>query len=378
MNLFSIRRFWAMVMKEFVQMKRDRLTFGMIIGIPLAQLVLFGFAINTNPKRLPTGIVPAQSDEFSRAVVVALLSSEYFSVLDENMSEAEAEEALTVGDLQFVLHIPPDFGRDLLRGEHPSLLLESDATDPMATANAVSALKVLAQQSIDKALSRGALNDLLPIPEPANVIIHARYNPEAISQYNIVPGLLGVVLTMTMVIITSLAITREKERGTMEHLLATPLHPVEVMLGKILPYILVGYIQIGLILLAALLIFNVPMTGSVPLLLACSFVFVVANLAMGITFSTIARNQLQAVQMSVFFFLPSILLSGFMFPFLGMPKWAQAVGSILPLTHFVRLVRGILLKGNDFQAVIHHLWPVALFCVCALAIALKRYRQTLD
>jgi ABC-2 type transport system permease protein len=367
-----------MVMKEFVQMKRDRLTFGMIIGIPLAQLVLFGFAINTNPKRLPTGIVPAQSDEFSRAVVVALLSSEYFSVLDENMSEAEAEEALTVGDLQFVLHIPPDFGRDLLRGEHPSLLLESDATDPMATANAVSALKVLAQQSIDKALSRGALNDLLPIPEPANVIIHARYNPEAISQYNIVPGLLGVVLTMTMVIITSLAITREKERGTMEHLLATPLHPVEVMLGKILPYILVGYIQIGLILLAALLIFNVPMTGSVPLLLACSFVFVVANLAMGITFSTIARNQLQAVQMSVFFFLPSILLSGFMFPFLGMPKWAQAVGSILPLTHFVRLVRGILLKGNDFQAVIHHLWPVALFCVCALAIALKRYRQTLD
>jgi len=378
MNLFSIHRFIAVVLKEFVQMKRDRVTFGMIVGIPLAQLVLFGFAINTNPKRLPTGIVPAQNDQYSRAVVAALQTSEYFHILNANLSEAEADEALENGDLQFILHIPPLFGQALLRGERPALLLECDATDPMATGNAVSAVKVLAQKAIAKELSDTPMAHLLPQSDPTDLIVHARYNPEAISQYNIVPGLLGVVLTMTMVIITSLAITREKERGTMEHLLATPLHPMEVMLGKILPYIVVGYIQIALILCAARFLFHVPMVGSIPLLSACAFVFVTANLAVGITFSTIARNQLQAVEMSFFFFLPSILLSGFMFPFKGMPEWAQAIGSILPLTHFLRLVRGILLKGNDFQAVMHHLWPVALFCAVALLIALMRYRQTLD
>jgi ABC-2 type transport system permease protein len=284
---------------------------------------------------------------------------------------------LNRGDVQFVIHIPVGFSRQLLRGERPSLLMQADATDPAATGNALAALSTV----MDTALNRdfkGPLEPLRAAPGPVELRIHRHYNPDIITQYNIVPGLMGVVLTMTMVMITALAITRERERGTMENLLSTPVRPAEVMIGKIVPYIAVGYVQVVLILAAARFLFGVPVLGSLPLLLAVMLLFIVANLGMGITFSTLARNQLQAVQMAFFFFLPSILLSGFMFPFRGMPEWAQAIGSVLPLTHFLRIVRGILLKGNGWAEIAPAVWPIALFATVVLAIGIKRYRQTLD
>jgi ABC-2 type transport system permease protein len=279
--------------------------------------------------------------------------------------------------VQFVLHIPEDFSRKLIRGERPSLLLEADATDPAATGYAMSALETLAMRAFDRDL-KGPLQQLRASPGPIELRTHRHYNPEILTQYNIVPGLLGVVLTMTMVIITALAITRERERGTMENLLSTPARPGEVMIGKIVPYVVVGYIQVLLILLAAKLLFHVPMLGSLLLLLGVMLAFIGANLAMGITFSTLASNQLQAVQMAFFFFLPNILLSGFMFPFRGMPVWAQWIGDVLPLTHFLRIVRGILLKGNGFVQIWPELWPIVLFTVVMLSLGIKRYRQTLD
>ncbi len=376
-DLFSLRRLFAMVSKEFVQMRRDRLTFAMMIGIPLMQLILFGFAINSDPKYLPTALLDADASIFSRTVEAAMQNSLYFKITDVIYSEQEAEELLATGAVQFVLTIPVNFSRNLIRGERPILLLEADATDPAATSNAVNALRTIVQSAFDRDLN-GPLASLQSKPGPVDLRIHAKYNPEANTQFNIVPGLMGVVLTMTMVIITALAITRERERGTMENLLTTPVRPLEVMLGKIIPYIVVGYIQMGLIICAAILIFHIPIYGSIVLLLAVSSLFIAANLAVGITFSTIAQNQLQAMQMSFFFFLPSILLSGFMFPFRGMPQWAQYIGSILPLTHYVRVVRGIVLKGNGFAEIAPHLWPIAVFVVVIMCIALKRYRQTLD
>ncbi|MEO6245838.1 MAG: ABC transporter permease, partial [Opitutaceae bacterium] len=255
--------------------------------------------------------------------------------------------------------------------------IEADATDPAATGPAIAAARTLAASVFDRDL-KGPLARLLGRPGPVDFQVHAHYNPENITQYNVVPGLMGVVLTMTMVVITALAITRERERGTMENLLATPVRPFEVMLGKIIPYIVVGYIQVTLILIAAHFLFQVPLVGSIPLVYAVSFLFIAASLAVGITFSTLAKNQLQAVQMAFFFFLPSLLLSGFMFPFRGMPEWAQWIGSALPLTHFLRIVRGILLKGNGLAEIAPELWPLALFFLVAMAVGVKRYRQTLD
>ena len=374
---FSPRRFWAVVVKEFIQMRRDRLTFGMMAGIPLLQLILFGFAINLNPKHLPTAVLAADSGPFVRSLVWALRNSDYFAVTRLVASEAELRGLLQRGEVQFGVSIPADFERRLRRGERPAVLVEADATDPAATGYALSALAALVDTVFERDL-QGLPESLRARPGPIEVRVHRLYNPDIITQYNVVPGLLGVVLTMTMVIITALAITRERERGTMENLLATPVRPAEVMLGKLTPYILVGYVQVGLILLAARFLFRVPMRGSVPLLLGVMFVFILANLAMGITFSTLARNQLQAVQMAFFFFLPNILLSGFMFPFRGMPGWAQALGEVLPLTHFIRIVRGILLKGNGPVEIASEVWPIALFVVVMLTLAVKRYRQTLD
>ncbi len=279
--------------------------------------------------------------------------------------------------MQFVVNIPVDFSRQLLRGERPAILVEADATDPAAVGPAITALRAIADTVLDRDL-KGPLTALRSVGGPIELRMHAHYNPENITQYNVVPGLLGVVLTMTMVVITALAITRERERGTMENLLATPVRPFEVMLGKIIPYIVVGYIQLTLILLAARYIFHVPLVGSLTLLYVVSFLFIAANLAMGITFSTLAKNQLQAVQMAFFFFLPSILLSGFMFPFRGMPEWAQWIGTCLPNTHFLRIVRGILLKGNGWFEIMPELWPLLLFLTVAMTIGVKRYRQTLD
>ncbi len=374
---FTFLRFWAIVLKEFIQMKRDRTTFAMMVGIPLLQLMLFGYAINSDPKQLPTALRVADQGPFARTLVSAMKHSEYFRVVAETESEAEAARLLELGDVQFVLNIPADFSRQLVRGERPAVLLEADATDPAATGPALNALRALSQTVLDRDLE-GALAPLRAKDDPIDFRVHAHYNPENITQYNVVPGLMGVVLTMTMVIITALAITRERERGTMENLLATPARPFEVLAGKILPYIAVGYIQVTLILIAARYLFEVPMVGSLPLLYAVSFLFICANLAVGITFSTVAKNQLQAVQMAFFFFLPSLLLSGFMFPFRGMPEWAQWLGSVLPLTHFLRIVRGVLLKGNGFLEILPEQWPILLFTAVMMTIAVKRYRQTLD
>ncbi|MGA2181190.1 MAG: ABC transporter permease [Verrucomicrobiota bacterium] len=374
---FNWRRFWTIVGKEFIQMRRDRLTFAMMIGIPLVQLILFGYAINSDPKHLPTAVYSADNSVFSRTIVWGLRNSSYFDIVREARNEAEIQRLLAQGTVQFTVDIPVDFSRKLLRGERPDLLLEADATDPSAVGYAIAAINLLTTTVLDRDLT-GPLAKLRGMPPPVNLVVHQHYNPENITQYNIVPGLMGVMLTMTMIIITALAITRERERGTMENLLSTPARPGEVMIGKIVPYITVGYIQVFLILLASKFLFNVPVVGSVSLLLVLTFLFIVANLAVGITFSTIAKNQLQAVQMAFFFFLPSLLLSGYMFPFRGMPGWAQDIGEILPLTHFLRIVRGILLKGNGFVEIAPDLWPIALFLVVMLAIGIKRYRQTLD
>ena len=374
---FGLSRFWAIVVKEFIQMRRDRVTFGMMIGVPLIQLVLFGFAINADPKHLPTAVLMADYGAQGRTLLQAIRNSRYFEFVREVKTEQEAEEILARGEAQFVINIPPNFSRDVLRGERPAILVEADATDPAATSNAIGSLRVLVTTALQQDL-RGALAYMARGDEPIELRVHARYNPEAITQYNIVPGLMGVVLTMTMVMITGLAITRERERGTMENLLSMPTRPFEVMIGKVLPYILVGYIQVILILLAAHFLFGVPVTGNIPMLFVSALVFIVANLAMGITFSTLAQNQLQAMQLSFFFFLPSLLLSGFMFPFRGMPQWAQSIGEMLPLTHFLRIVRGIMLKGNGLEEVVLQLWQIALFALVVLMIGVKRYRQTLD
>jgi len=374
---FSLQRFFAIVLKEFIQMRRDRLTFGMMVGIPMIQLILFGYAINSNPKHLPTAVYAADNSVFSRTLIWGLRNSSYFDITREAHGPAEIQNWLAEGKVQFAVTIPVDFSRKLLRGEKPDLLLEADATDPSAVGFAQAAVSQLATTVINRDLT-GPLAKLRSSAPPFNIVSHQHYNPESISQYNIVPGLMGVMLTMTMIIITGLAITRERERGTMENLLSTPVHPGEVIVGKIVPYIMVGYVQVALVLLAAKFLFGVPFIGSVPLLVGLTFLFIVANLAVGITFSTIAKNQLQAVQMAFFFFLPSLLLSGYMFPFRGMPGWAQDIGECLPLTHFLRVVRGILLKGNGMAECAPDLWPIALFVAVMLFIGIKRYRQTLD
>lgn len=374
---FSWSRLQAMIQKEFIQMKRDRLTLAMLIGVPFLQLVLFGYAINTNPKNLPTALLANDNSVYTRAFLEGLKNTGYFAIKQQLDNEQQAKQVLAQGKALFVITIPTDFTRRLVRGEHPSILMEVDATDPVATGSALSAINILAQSIFDLSL-RGSLTKLAAKPGPANIVIHAKYNPESITQYNIVPGLLGVVLTMSMVMITSLAITRERERGTLENLLATPIQPLEVMLGKIAPSIVIGYIQITLILIASYFLFRVPIEGNLLLLYLCAFPFIAANLTVGVTFSTLAKNQLQAMQMAFFFFLPSILLSGFIFPFAGMPAWAQALGSLLPLTYFLKIVRGIMLKGNGIVNTLPHIWPILIFTVIVLLLAVKRYRRTLD
>ncbi|ROZ78901.1 ABC transporter permease [Ramlibacter sp. WS9] len=374
---FSVARMVAVFIKEFQQMMRDRLTFGMAVGVPILQLVLFGYAINTDPKGLPTALVAADTGPLAGSIVASLQNTGYFRIVHQGTSEAEAEKLLEAGDVQFLVIIPPQFTRRLVRGERPALLVAVDATDPSASSNALAALNAAAGQALERDLA-GPLQRLRQGPAPYEVIVHRRYNPEGLSRYNIVPGLIGTILTMTMVMLTSLAMTRERERGTMENLLATPVLPAEVMAGKILPYVVIGYIQLGVILGAAWLLFEVPLVGSFTLLMAMIGVFIVANLGVGFTFSTLARNQLQAMQMTFFFFLPSMLLSGFMFPFRAMPQWAQWLGELLPLTHFLRIVRGIMLKGNTAGLLLPELWPMLAFMAVAVFVALKRYRQTLD
>ena len=377
MNGFSIHRFFAIIRKEFIQMRRDRLTFAMMFGIPIIQLILFGYAINTDPKHLPMAILSTDNSQFVRSFAHALEQSQYFTVVDQFEHEEEARQALARGDVQFVLSLPSDFSQRLVRGERPPMLMEVDATDPSAVSSAVQVVNEVARTAFDRDLE-GPLQKFTAQPGPAELRIHLMYNPDRLTQYNIVPGLMGVVLTMTMVMITALAVTRERERGTMESLLATPAIPLEVMTGKIIPYIVVGYVQVTVILVAARVLFQVPMVGNLGLLYLGALCFIAATLAVGITISTLATNQLQAMQMSFFFFLPSLLLSGFMFPFRGMPEWAQTLGQMLPLTHFLRVLRGIMLKGNGFADSWPDLWPILAFGVVVMAFVAMRYRRTLD
>jgi ABC-2 type transport system permease protein len=373
----SWQRLWAIMLKEFTQLRRDKLTFGMMVGIPIMQLLMFGYAINMDPKNLTTAIVAYEQGTFTRSLVQSLQNSGYFHIVNNDTNADVAEEMLAKGEAQFVLTIPPNFERDIVRGAYPSLLLEADASDPAATGNAIASIQQLAQTALSHDLT-GTLANIANRPAPFELRIHRLYNPEGITQYNIVPGLMGVILTMTMIMMTALGITREVEQGTMENLLATPVKPLEVMIGKIAPYIVIGYVQVGVILIMAKLLFNVPFVGSLGLLLIGVMVFIFANLTIGITISSTVRNQTQAMQMSFFFLLPSILLSGFMFPFQGMPKWAQFIGEILPNTHFLRLVRGIMLKGNTWHEVFPHLIPLLIFIVVVMTIGMKKFRRTLD
>jgi ABC-2 type transport system permease protein len=377
MKLFSLGRWWGIVLKEFLQLRRDRITFGMVVGVPIIQLVLFGYAINTDPKSLPTAVVSADQSEFTRSYLAAMKTSGYFAFSGELQSEDAARAALARGDVQFVVNIPADFTRRLLRGERPALLIETDATDPAASGAAIASVQDLVGSVARKDLN-GALAPLAGGPPLFEVRVHKLYNPEGITQHNIVPGLMGIILTMTMVMMTGLAMTRERERGTMENLLATPAQPLEVMTGKIVPYIFIGLIQSTIILLAAITLFGVPFVGSAIILYAVALLFIAANLTVGITLSSLAQNQLQALQLTFFYFMPSILLSGFMFPFRGMPGWAQVLGELLPATYFMRLVRGVLLKGNGWADLWPDIWPLMVFTVVVMGIAVIFYRRTLD
>ena len=376
-HAFSLARIYAILLKEFLQMRRDRVTLGMIIGVPLMQLFLFGFAINFNPKALPTAISIDDPGVFARSIVAALRNSSYFDVIAETNSPQKARMLLQEGKVLFVVEIPPDFTRDIVRGSQPDLLIEVDATDPAAGGYAIGAFSGLATTALRDDLN-GPLAARAQGPPPFNTVTHLLYNPESITQYSIVPGLLAVVLTMTMVLMTCLAITRERERGTYENLLAMPATPLEIMIGKITPNIFIGAVQSTIILVMAKYVFGVPMIGSLALLALALAVYIVANLAVGYSFSTLAQNQLQAMQMTMFFLLPAILLSGFAFPFEGMPLWAQYIGEVMPATHFLRIVRGILLKGNTMTEVWPDLWPIFLFTLVSGSLALARFRRTLD
>jgi ABC-2 type transport system permease protein len=374
---FSFARTYAIALKEFVQMRRDRLTFAMIVGIPIAQVLLFGFVINTDPKGLPTAVVDYDRSEFTRSITHTLQNTGYFAIVEAPQSAAAADAMLARGEIQFAVVFPAGFSRQLVRGERPTLLVAADATDPSATGNALAALAQAGSNALAHDLT-GPLAQLAPAPAAFNLVVQRRYNPEGITEYNIGPGLLAVILQMTMVMMTAFAITRERERGTYEGLLATPVLPMEVMTGKIAPYIVVGLIQSAIILLAAKLLFAVPMVGSLALLGATMMLYIASLLGLGFAISTLAANQLQAMQMTFFFFLPTMLLSGFMFPFRGMPQWAQALGEVFPATHFLRIVRGILLKGNGAHDIAAHVWPIGVFMLAVGAIAMWRYRQTLD
>ncbi|ESZ68022.1 mannose-1-phosphate guanyltransferase [Mesorhizobium sp. L103C119B0] len=376
-SVFSFARLGALLIKEFIQMRRDRITFAMMLGVPLLQLVLFGYAINNDPKSLPAALVATSNDPYTRAIVAALQTTGYYR-FDHVAQSAEAAEFLMArGDVAFVVTIPADFGRRVERGDNPQILIEADATDPAAASGAISTLSKVASQALlraqgmQEAASEAARGQL-------DVVVHQRYNPEGISQYNIVPGLLGVILQMTLVMMTSIALTRETERGTMENLLAMPSSPFEIMLGKVLPYLVVGGVQVVVVLAASKLLFAIPFTGSMSLLLTAVLVFVLALVLLGYTISTIARTQMQALQLTFFFFLPSILLSGFMFPYRGMPGWAQTFGEIFPLTHFLRITRAVMLKGAELPAVASEIAWLVGFVALFAGVALVRFRRTLD
>jgi ABC-2 type transport system permease protein len=362
-----------MVIKEVIQLLRDRITFAMIIVVPLMQLLVFGYAINTMPRDLPTAVLLQESSDVGRSILKAFENTKYFKVTRQVKDEAEFDRVLAAGEVLFAVEIPAGFERALRRGEQPAILVAADATDPVATGAALGAVGPLVQTAL--ANDHGLPDSGKPLFE---VRTHARYNPAATTQLNIVPGLVGVILTMTMLIFTALSVTREIERGTMESLLAMPITPVEIMIGKIAPYVVVGFVQASLIIGVGIGLFGVPLAGSLSLLAALTALFIATNLALGYTFSTMAQNQLQAMQMAIMFLLPSILLSGFMFPFAGMPTWAQWVGEFMPLTHYLRIVRAIMLKGSTLSNLQSDAAALTGLMLFAMLIAVTRFRRTLD
>ena len=377
MSAFSIQRVTAVLTKEFKQLLRDRLTYAMILVVPIIQLLLFGYAINSDPKHLPTAVFVQDQGTMARSVLAALNNSEYFDIVETVRSTHELDSLIARGKVQFAITIPGDFTRRVVRRDRPEILVDADASDPSATGGAVAALAAIPQNALIHDL-KGPLAGLSSGAPPFEAVVHRRYNPEGLTSYNIVPGLLAIVLSMTLVMMTALGVTREAERGTMETLLATPLRPIEVMIGKLTPYVLVGIIQATLILTLARLLFGVPMAGGWAALILGLFLFIVGSLSLGFLISTVARNQLQAMQMSFFYMLPSILLSGFLFPFRGMPQWAQWIGTIIPVTHMLRVVRGAMLKGIGISDVAGDLGLLALFVLFVAALAVKQYRLTLD
>jgi ABC-2 type transport system permease protein len=369
--------FWrktsAVLIKEFIQLKRDRPSFGMIIMVPLIQLMLFGFAINTNPRHLPTAVLTQENTDLSRSILAALKNTDYFKITENPSTEAELDDLIASGKVLFGIEIPANFERSVRRGDKPTMLVTAEATDPVASGSAMGSLGRVVQDALRHDRAIPVTTEL-----PFEIRTHARYNPAGLSQLNIVPGLVGTILTMTMLIFTALSVTREIERGTMESLLSMPITPVEIMLGKIIPYVMVGFIQAALIIGIGVLLFGVPILGNLFVLAGLSTLFIATNLSIGYSFSTVAQNQLQAMQMSIMFFLPNILLSGFMFPFAGMPTWAQWIGECLPLTHYLRIVRGIMLKGASVHDLHYDAAAMAGLMLVAMTIAVLRFRRTLD
>jgi ABC-2 type transport system permease protein len=376
-SVFSFRRSWAILGKEFTQLKRDKVTLRMIVMIPIMQLLLFGYALNTDPKHLPAVALIQDHGLAVRSFLAGLENSDYFSIVYEAQSEEEALELVRRGKAQFIINVPENFTRQLVRGERPEILVQADATDPVATSGALGALSGIID-SIEQKDFKGPLAHLKASPPAIDLRLHRMYNPEGFTRYNIVPGLIAIILTMTGIMMTALAITREYERGNMENLLAMPVRPMEVIAGKIVPYVIIGYIQSFIIVAVAKFLFDTPIIGSLWLLSLALLFFITCNMALGFTLSTAAQNQTQALQMSTMVTLPSIMLSGFLFPFHGMPLWARVIGEIIPTTHFIRIVRGILLKGNGPGEIWPDLWPMLLFMVMVTFIAMKRYRRTLD
>ena len=379
-DLFDLSwsRVFAVFLKELVQMRRDRPTFAIMIMMPVMQLVLFGYAINTDPRHLPAVVEMREDGPLTRAFLASLTASSYIDIVAVTQRAEDGESMLRSGEASFLIAIPAGFERRLIRGERPQILIAADASDPVAAGGAIAAVERVAQQAFAPEFDGGPLAYLAQAPPPYDIVVHRRYNPAGVTSFNIVPALLGVILTMTMVMITSIALTRETERGTMENLLATPVRPLEVMIGKTTPYIGVGAIQVAIVLIAALFLFRIPFTGSFLAFLVAVTVFIFANLMLGYLISTVARTQMQAMQMTFFIFLPSILLSGFMFPFRAMPGWAQTIGEALPITHFLRMVREIVLKDAGFADIVGDLWPLALILLVLATLALLRFRRTLD
>lgn len=373
MQKFSILRIHAVVIKEFRQILRDKGTLALIIMMPLMLMLLFGYAINNNPRNLPTALVVNSQGELSRSLIKAMENTGYFRIKSVTRDLELASELMKRGNVQFVIYFPHDLERDLARGFAPKILIDIDATDPASSAQVSSALIA----AFNEAISRDKFN-----PEHQNsefeLVVHTKYNPELLTRYQIIPGLIGILLTLTTILLAGISMTKEYERGTMENLLATPLYPTEVMLGKILPYLFISYLQICVLLFIARYLFELPVITNWGSLIACCTLLMLANLGVGFTFSTLAKNQLQVMQMTYFFFLPSLLLSGFMFPFYGMPRWAQILGEFFPLTHFLRMIRGIWLKNALITDYAYDVIAIFVFLCASTTLSLYRYKRTLD